>query len=263
MNVTAKKRFGQHFLTDPRKADRLVRTLEISTNDTVLEVGPGTGILTERLLETGADIIAVEIDRDLIAGLTERFGGNKRFRLLESDIIRVDPKTLAVGGLKVIGNLPFNISGAFVEWMIESYTRFEMAVITVQKQVAGRLRASPGRREYGSLSVMVQCFFDLEKLFDIPPGCFSPRPKVVSTVLRLVPQRHLMCDIDYPQFRDFLRACFSQKRKKLVNSLASASDLSRDMIEDKIISLGHRQDIRAEQLSLPELVGLFSSVVMK
>lgn len=146
MIVKARRRFGQHFLTDPRKADRLVEALEISAGDTVLEVGPGTGMLTERLLKTGADIIAVEIDRDLIAGLMERFGDRERFRLLENDIIRIDPATLAGNRLKVIGNLPYNISGAFVEWMIEFNSRFESAVITVQKEVAGRLRA----REYST-----------------------------------------------------------------------------------------------------------------
>jgi 16S rRNA (adenine1518-N6/adenine1519-N6)-dimethyltransferase len=260
MMVTAKKRFGQHFLTDPRKADRLVDALEISAGDTILEVGPGTGILTERLLRSRADLVAVEIDRDLIADLKERFGANKRFRLVESDIIRVDPAGLGAGRLKVIGNLPYNISGAFAEWLIEYNGLLKMAVITVQKEVGERLRASPGGRDYGSLSVMVQCFFDIRRLFDIPPGCFSPRPKVVSTALRLLPQRHLDPGIDFPQFRDFLRACFSQKRKKLINSLAAALSMDRDLIEKKTVSLGLKSDVRAEQLSLPELTELFKSV---
>jgi 16S rRNA (adenine1518-N6/adenine1519-N6)-dimethyltransferase len=260
LRVTAKKRFGQHFLTDPRKADRLVDALEISAADTVLEVGPGTGILTERLLEKGADLIAVEIDRDLIAGLMERFGADKRFRLVEEDIVRIDPNGLTGESLKLIGNLPYNISGALVEWMIQHNSSFNIAVITVQKEVADRLRASPGRREYGSLSVMVQSFFDVRRLFDIPPGCFSPRPKVVSSALRLLPHRHLEPEIDFGRFRDFLRACFSQKRKKLANSLASALNVNRESIEGEMISLGFKSDTRAEQLPLPELVRLFKSV---
>lgn len=259
MSAKARKRFGQHFLTDPRKADRLVEALEISEGEKVLEVGPGTGMLTERLLESGADLIAVEIDRDLTAGLMERFGDCKRFMLLESDIIRVDPVAAAGDGLKVIGNLPYNISGAFVEWMIDYFSLLKMAVITVQKEVAERLRASPGGREYGSMSVMVQCFFDIRKLFDIPPGCFVPRPKVVSTALRLLPRRRLDSGIDYPRFRDFLRACFSQKRKKLANSLASSLNMEREWIETKLVSLGQRRDTRAEQLSLSELTELFKS----
>jgi 16S rRNA (adenine1518-N6/adenine1519-N6)-dimethyltransferase len=260
LSVRASKRFGQHFLTDPRKADRLVEALEISDGETVLEVGPGTGMLTERLLGSGADLIAVEIDRDLTAGLLKRFGADKRFKLLENDIIRIDPAAIAGDGLKVIGNLPYNISGAFTEWMIEYNGMLKTAVITVQKEVAERLRASPGGREYGSLSVMVQCFFDIRKLFDIPPGCFVPRPKVVSTALRFSPRRRLDSEIDYPGFRDFLRACFSRKRKKLANSLAASLNMDRGWIETKLVSLGLRRDSRAEQLSLSELTELFKSV---
>jgi len=255
-----KKRFGQHFLTDRRKADRLVDALQIENGETVLEIGAGTGILTERILARGADLIAVEIDRDLIGNLQERFGGMGRFELIEGDIIRLDPANLAAGGFKVIGNLPYNISGAVAEWLIEHHSSIRSAVITVQKQVAERLKAGPGGREYGSLSVMVQCFYDISRLFDIPPGCFAPRPKVDSTVLRLDPHEKLDKEIDYRQFREFLRGCFFQKRKKLTNSLAAGMKIPRETIEKSLASLGRKADTRAEKLSLLELAKLYKAV---
>ncbi len=255
-----KKKFGQHFLTDRRKADRLVDALQIENGETVLEIGAGTGILTERILARGADLIAVEIDRDLIGNLQERFGGMGRFELIEGDIIRLDPANLAAGGFKVIGNLPYNISGAVAEWLIEHRSSIRSAVITVQKQVAERLKAGPGGREYGSLSVMVQCFYDISRLFDIPPGCFTPRPKVDSTVLRLDSHEKLDKEIDYRQFREFLRGCFFQKRKKLTNSLAAAMKIPRETIEKSLASLGRKADTRAEKLSLLELAKLYKAV---
>jgi 16S rRNA (adenine1518-N6/adenine1519-N6)-dimethyltransferase len=258
--IRPKKRFGQHILIDPRKAERLVEALHIEEGERVLEIGAGTGALTERMLAKGADLTAVEIDRDLTGNLQERFGGTGRFALIEGDIIGLDPTDLAPGGIKVIGNLPYNISGAVAEWLIEHHGCIRSAVITVQKQVAERLKAEPGGRDYGSLSVMVQCFYDISKLFDIPAGCFAPRPKVDSTVLRLDPHEKLDREIDYMKFRKFLRGCFFHKRKKLINSLAAATEISRETIENSLASLGRKADTRAEQLSLQELANLYRVV---
>lgn len=237
-----------------------MEALHVKDGESILEIGAGTGILTERILAKGADLTAVEIDRDLIGNLQERFGGSERFELIEGDIIRLDPANLAPDGVKVIGNLPYNISGAVAEWLIEHHSSIRSAVITVQKQVAERLKAEPGGREYGSLSVMMQCFYDIRRLFGIPPGCFTPRPKVDSTVVRLDPHEKLEKEIDYVQFREFLRGCFFHKRKKLTNSLAAATKISIETIEKSLFSLGRKADTRAEQLSLPELAKLYKAV---
>jgi len=255
--VVAKKRFGQNFLIDPKKAAKLIDTLLISDGEAVIEIGAGTGILTEKLLACGADLIAVEIDRDLARKLEERFGAIKRFRLVEDDIIDVDPSRFKSSGLKVIGNLPYNISGAVVEWLIDFSEFINLAVITVQKEVADRLRAGPGSRNYGSLSVLAQSFFNIRRAFDIPPGCFSPRPRVMSTVLRFEPDRKLNDEIPFPKFKDFVRGCFAQKRKKLVNSLAASLGKDKHAIEKALAALGRGNSSRAEELTLNEFFSLY------
>jgi 16S rRNA (adenine1518-N6/adenine1519-N6)-dimethyltransferase len=255
--ITAKKRFGQNFLTDPKKAKKLVEALNPDREDIVMEVGPGKGVLTELLLKTVARVIAVEIDRDLIPLLRERFGADRRFSLIEDDIIKLDPSRFVSSGLKVVGNLPYNISGALVEWLIEYHEVVELAVVTVQREVADRLRANPGSRNYGSLSVLAQSFYDIKRLFDIPPGCFSPRPKVTSTALRLRPERKTDDNLDYARFRDFVRDCFSQKRKKLVNSLAAATGIDKNEVDDKILAMGLASNVRAEELTLNQYYRLY------
>ncbi len=255
-----KKRFGQNFLVDLRKADRLVNALRIEPGDTILEIGPGEGVLTEKILAKGVDLIAVELDRDLLPLLKERFGGNDRFKLIENDIIKTNPTNWAADGLKVIGNLPYNISGALVEWLIEYHEAVKRAVITVQKEVADRLRAAPGGRDYGSLTVMIQSFYKIKRLFDIPPGCFNPRPDVMSSALILEPDRKLSEHINYPEFRDFLRGCFAQKRKKLVNSMTATLFVPRDKIIELLEEMGKNEDIRAERISIEEFMRLYESI---
>jgi len=256
----AKKRFGQNFLIDPRKSSRMVSALETTDLDTIIEIGPGTGILTKLLLDKGARVIAVEIDRDLIPDLKERFGSNELFKLVENDILDIDPAQLASGGFKLIGNLPYNISGMVIEWMIEHYELIQTAIITVQKEVAERLRSGPGSRDFGSLSVLSQSFFDIARVTNIPPGCFSPKPKVHSTVLRLTPNRKLPEDIQYSKFREFAHGCFSQKRKKLSNSLAASLDIAKNKVVEELTRMGLGENSRAEELTLAEFYVLFKAI---
>lgn len=258
--IVSKKRFGQNFLVDPGKADKIIEAAGIAPGDSILEIGPGKGILTERILRKDCSLMAVELDRDLIPGLEERFGDNGRFKLIENDIVKINLSGLENGGFKIIGNLPYNISGALFEWLIENHKMIEVAIITVQKEVANRIKASPGTREYGSLSVLVQMFYSIRRLFDIPPGCFSPKPRVVSSVLRLLPEPKLNTGIDYARFRDFIYPCFAQKRKTLVNSLRSSGGYDRDLIEKILVSLGKSSDIRAEQLSGDEFLALYGKI---
>ncbi|UCC79947.1 MAG: ribosomal RNA small subunit methyltransferase A [Candidatus Zixiibacteriota bacterium] len=260
MMATSKKRFGQNFLTDKRVADKIVDAAGIEPGDEVLEIGPGKGILTERILDAGANLTAVEIDRDLIPGLMERFGDSRRFNLLENDIIKIELASLNKSDLKIVGNLPYNISGALMEWLIENHRMIRLALITVQKEVADRIRAGPGGRDYGSLSVLIQMFFAVSRLFDISPGSFFPKPKVKSTVIKLVPDLKLDSDIGYDSFKRFIYTCFARKRKTLVNSLKSSGDYDKDAIEKSLVSLGKSTDIRAEQVSGREFSILYRKI---
>jgi 16S rRNA (adenine1518-N6/adenine1519-N6)-dimethyltransferase len=259
--ITAKKRFGQNFLTDPHKLENLVAALDLKPNELVLEIGPGTGNLTELLLNKAVQLIAVELDRDLLTPLRERFESGGRFKLIENDIIKLDLRQATDDRkIKLIGNLPYNISGAIVEWLIEYWDLIICGVITVQKEVGARLKAEPGSRDYGSLSVITQSHFDIKRLFDLPPGCFTPKPKVDSTALLLTPVKKI--DIDFAEFRDFLRAAFAQKRKKLANSLISRElrfkkNFTREELEKLLVRLGKKADIRAEQLSLTDFLELY------
>jgi len=258
--IISKKRFGQNFLIDPGKANKIVGAADIDPGDEVLEIGPGRGFLTERILNRGANLVAVELDRDLIPKLEERFGENSLFNIMENDIIRVKLLSLGDKNFKIIGNLPYNISGALFDWLIENHKMVELAVITVQKEVANRIRARPGNREYGSLSVLVQMFYAVSRLFDIPAGCFSPKPKVVSTVVKLVPDLKLKPGINYNSFKQFIYECFAQKRKTLVNSLKSSGEFEKDIIEKSLVSLGKSTDIRAEQVSGQEFMKLYGKI---
>ena len=259
--IRAKKRFGQNFLTDNRKLESLVAALDLLPGDLVLEIGPGTGNLTELLLNKEIDLIAVELDRELLEPLRKRFQSSGKFKLIESDIIKLDlGRATDQRKVKLIGNLPYNISGVIVEWLISNWDMIISGVITVQKEVANRLRAEPGSRDYGSLSIIAQSHFDIKKLFDLPPGCFTPKPKVDSTALLLKPSNKI--DIEFEGFRNFLYDAFSQKRKKLVNSVVSKSgekvkSETRETIEKALAVLGKKADIRAEQLSLPEFLELY------
>jgi 16S rRNA (adenine1518-N6/adenine1519-N6)-dimethyltransferase len=172
----------------------------------------------------------------------------------------VDLSALGERGFKVIGNLPYNISGALFDWLVEYRRHISLAVITVQKEVGNRVRARPGSRDYGSLSVLIQMHYEVSRLFDISPGCFSPKPKVTSTVVRLVPEPKLAPETDYASFREFIYSCFSQKRKTLVNSLGSSMNLDKPDLEKTLVSLGKRTDIRAEQLSGQEFLVLYGKI---
>ena len=258
--AVSKKRFGQNFLINPRTADRIVRAIDVNEGEDILEIGPGRGILTERILGKGAHLTAVEIDRELIPDLTKQFGGEKLFKLIEGDIIDVDLSAFGGRRFKIIGNLPYNISGALFEWLIDHHEHIDLAIVTVQKEVASRVKAVPGSRDYGSLSVLVGMFYNVARLFDIAPGSFSPKPKVTSSVLRLTPDRRLIAGIDYESFRQFVYACFARKRKTLVNSLSSTMNLEKPYLEKTLVSLGKRTDIRAEHMSGQDFLILYGTI---
>lgn len=223
--MIAKRRFGQNFLVDPTYQRRIVAALGAIANQTVVEIGPGHGALTRWLVEAGANVIAVETDRDLIPRLAASFGTKPGFRLIEADALEVDFSQFASGSrIPVIGNLPYNISTPLIQHLVDSRESISELVVMLQREVVDRMTAVPGGKEYGYLSVLTQIYCETERLFDVPPGAFRPAPKVVSSVVRL--RVSLNSRVPVADERLFVRVAqviFAQRRKTLLNNLKAGS----------------------------------------
>jgi 16S rRNA (adenine1518-N6/adenine1519-N6)-dimethyltransferase len=266
----AKPKLGQHFLTSPDWAGRIVDALGDLSQSTVLEIGPGRGILTSLLVPRARRVIAVEIDRVLAAQLRLKFGMARNVEILEADILAIDvdslfgPKPgLGRPGIdirpdpaKVIGNLPYNITSDILLRLFVYAKYFQTIVIMVQREVADRIAAEPGGRDYGLLSATAQLYARVEKLFTLPPGAFSPPPNVHSTVLRLtIEPRQQELDVAGDGFIDFLRASFAQKRKTLWNNLKTKYDQQR--LKQALAAAHVKPTVRAETLSLEQSAAIY------
>jgi 16S rRNA (adenine1518-N6/adenine1519-N6)-dimethyltransferase len=216
----ARRRFGQNFLTDPAAIQRIVAALAPLPSESVLEIGPGRGSLTEALLEAVPAIVAVEIDRDLVAGLRARYPEN-RLRVVEHDVLDIAFETLAPSTpLVIAGNLPYNISKPVAMKLVVERRAIHRAVLMFQREVADRLTASPGDRAYGPLTVLAGLAYRIERLFDLRPGAFQPRPNVVSTVTRWTRREDdaLPHDLVAPLMAA-LRAAFAHRRQTVQKNL--------------------------------------------
>lgn len=258
-----KKRFGQHFLVNSQTADRIADFGGLRTGDTVLEIGPGRGILTERLLARTPNVTAVEIDRDLIAGLTERFGGKSGFRLVEGDILSVDLEALfrdVTGKIKVVSNIPYNISAPIIELLIRGGGIISLAVLMMQREVARRLTASPGSKEYGLTTINLGLCARTTRLMEVTPDAFDPPPEVMSSVVRIefdeAPRYPLL---DGRIFREVTGAAFRQRRKMVRNTIIPyivSRGMRPENAETLLDEAGIRPDLRPENLDVPDFVRL-------
>lgn len=266
----AKPKLGQHFLTSPEWAERIVDALGDVSQSTVLEIGPGRGMLTSLLVPRARRVIAVEIDRVLAAQLRLKFGMARNVEILEADILAIDfdslfgPKPgLGRPGIeikpdpaKVVGNLPYYITSDILLRLFEYAKYFETMVIMVQREVADRIAAEPGGRDYGLLSATAQLYARVEKMYTLPPGAFAPPPKVHSTVLRLtIEPRQQELDVAGDGFIDFLRASFAQKRKTLWNNLKTKYDEPR--LKQALADARVNPTVRAEALSLEQSAAIY------
>ena len=270
-NVSPKKpKLGQHFLDDPSVGSRIVEALGDLSQSTVLEIGPGRGALTSMLGRRARRVIAVEADRVLAAQLRMKFSLVPNLEIIEGDILAVDLNTLfgpkpgttrpgmeqAPDRVRVVGNLPYFITSDILLRLFEYRKYFETIVLMVQKEVADRLAAHPGTKDYGLLTATAQLYSRVEKLFEVPPGSFSPPPKVHSAVVRLVlvPRLEKLA-VNEAEFMSFLKLSFAQKRKTLWNNLKvryASEDLTGAMKRARI-----QPSIRAEALSLEQMAALF------
>jgi 16S rRNA (adenine1518-N6/adenine1519-N6)-dimethyltransferase len=268
-----KPKLGQHFLVSEEYARRIAEAVGDTSQSTVLEIGPGRGIITSLLAKQARRLIAVELDRVLAAQLRLKFGMARNVEIIEADILAVDldslfgPKPglgrpgieLKPEPVKVVGNLPYYITSDILLRLFEFSKYFESIVIMVQREVADRIAAKPGGSEYGMLSATAQLYARVEKLFTLPPGAFEPPPKVHSAVLRLIiaPQQEKL-GVAGDGFIDFLRLSFGQKRKTLWNNLKGKypeAELRTALAEAHV-----KATARAETLSLKESAALFRAL---
>ncbi|MFP4336103.1 MAG: 16S rRNA (adenine(1518)-N(6)/adenine(1519)-N(6))-dimethyltransferase RsmA [Wenzhouxiangella sp.] len=247
-----RKRFGQHFLVDHQIIERLVRAIAPRPDERLLEIGPGEGVLTRPLLAAGAEVTAVELDRDLAASLADRLGQPPRLDIVQGDILATDVAALAgAEKLRVVGNLPYNISTPILFYLFDQLPAIGDMHFMLQKEVVDRLVAEPGGRDYGRLSVMAGFFCRMDWLFDVPPEAFRPPPKVVSAIVRLRPKTLTGLDLQrLPGLDAIVRQAFGQRRKTLRNSLRSLLD------EAAIKAAGIDPGTRPERLSLDQFLAL-------
>lgn len=242
----------------------------ITKEDTVLEIGPGRGILTDLLAERAGNLVAVELDRHLARELAARYHGRPSVRIVQADFLETDPLCLGLSGggrVLAVANLPYNVSVPILEKLLAPPSAgpagpvlFAKLVVMVQREVAVRMAAGPGSKEYGSLSVFIQAKATVESLFDVRPGSFVPPPKVMSTVVELRPLgKPLIPGNEAERFHRFVRACFGYRRKTLGAGLRQALKVDSAIVSEIGELAGIDLSRRAETLSLHELVALFRS----
>ena len=261
-NLRASKRLGQNFLIDAEVVQKIVEAAEISEGDEVLEIGPGIGTLTQGLLEVGAKVTAVELDKKLPAVLEKTLAGYENFKLVQGDILKVDLKNLMSKNFKVVANLPYYITTQILLTLLEKKLPITKIVTMVQREVAERMTAAPGSKIYGALSVAVQFRSDARIAFDVQPTAFLPRPEVTSSVV--------VCDVketdlkvaDEDFFIKVVRAAFGQRRKTLLNSLTGAG-FPREVILQSLDAAEISPSRRAETLSLEEFAKLAEKIHAK
>lgn len=251
----ARKSLGQNFLVDSSVVSKIVDSLNIQNADTIIEIGPGRGALTERLAEKAARVVAIELDRDLIPFLNEKFIGSDNFEIVERDALMMDFEELAAGKTaKLVANLPYYISTAILQRLIEQRDVFSEMVLMFQREVVDRITAPPGSSERGFLTVMVEAFLKTEKLFDVPPAAFHPAPKVWSSVVRLRPNDGPVPDERL--LREIASVAFGQKRKTILNNLKK----NYPNADQLLLGAGIDSKRRAETLTMNEWISLVDAV---
>ena len=244
------RRLGQHFLTSPSILERIAEAASPSTASTIVEIGPGKGALTQYLLSRTPRLVAIEIDQVLVHYLQQKFRDAENLAIINNDVLKTD--LAQWGPVAVTGNLPYYITSPIVERVLSLGPLLQRAVFLVQREVAERMSAVPGTRDYGYLSVQVQLLAEPKILFHVAPGAFRPPPKVESSVIRLERRTEPLID-DIQGFLAFTSACFRQKRKTLRNNLLGH-------YEKPVIEALPEGGKRAEQLSIPDLISIYRRI---
>lgn len=259
------KKFGQNFLIDTHVLEKIIRAADITKDDCVLEIGPGIGTMTQYLCENAGKVIAVEIDKNLIPILTEdTLASYDNVKVINSDVLKLDLKKLAEeenGGrpIKVVANLPYYITTPIIMGLFEAGVPLASITVMVQKEVADRMQAGPGSKDYGALSLAVQYYAEPYIAANVPPNCFMPRPNVGSAVIRLTLHGKPPVEVaDEKLLFKLIRASFAQRRKTLINGLTNSPELSftKEEVTKALEECGYSATIRGETLTLAEFAKL-------
>lgn len=258
------KKYGQNFLIDTGVLDRIMAAAEITEEDCVLEIGPGIGTMTQYLAERAREVVAVEIDKNLIPILEETLAEYSNVTLINEDILKVDVNRLAEeknGGrpVKVVANLPYYITTPIIMGLFEQHVPLKSITIMVQREVAERMQAGPGTKDYGALSLAVQYYAKPEVVAKVPPNCFMPRPTVGSAVIRLTRYDKPPVKVeDEEKMFALIRAAFNQRRKTLVNALGNAVGLgiTKESVAEALKQMHLAPTIRGEALTLEQFAVL-------
>ena len=258
------KKFGQNFLIDPRVLDKIITAAGVTKDDMVLEIGPGIGTMTQYLAEAARQVVAVEIDQNLIPILGETLKDYDNVTVINEDILKVDIKELAQqynGGrpIKVVANLPYYITTPIIMGLFESNVPIDNITVMVQKEVADRMQVGPGSKDYGALSLAVQYYAKPDIVANVPPNCFIPRPKVGSAVIRLTRYEQPPVAVrDQELMFRLIRASFNQRRKTLQNGLNNSLEIrfSKEQIVEAIERSGLSPSVRGEALTLEQFARL-------
>ncbi|MCM1121137.1 MAG: 16S rRNA (adenine(1518)-N(6)/adenine(1519)-N(6))-dimethyltransferase RsmA [Eubacterium sp.] len=265
-----RKKFGQNFLVDNGILDKIVESAQITKDDCILEIGPGIGTMTQRLAQEAGEVVAVEIDKNLIPILDETLADYNNVTIINEDILKVDiPKIVEEHGgkpIKVVANLPYYITTPIIMTLFEKHVPLQSATIMVQKEVADRMKVGPGTKDYGALSLAVQYYAKPEIITRVPASCFMPRPNVDSTVIRLTRYEEAPVQADDEEWLfALIRASFNQRRKTLANGLANAGnlDLNRRQVEEMLEKMGLPVTVRGETLTLKQFCDLSNRLLEK
>lgn len=267
-NFSFQKKFGQNFLIDTHILERIINEAEITDSDMVLEIGPGIGTMTQYLCENAKKVVAVEIDKSLIPILDDTLSEYDNVTVINEDILKVDINRLVNEkndgkAIKVVANLPYYITTPIIMGLFEKKVNVESITVMVQKEVAQRMQATPGTKDYGALSLAVQYYSEPEIVANVPPNCFMPRPNVSSAVIRMTLHKEpkVVVQNEILLFK-IIKASFSQRRKTLVNSINNSQELSfsKEQVVKALEEMGISENIRGEALTL-EQFGTLSDIL--
>lgn len=263
-NFSFQKKFGQNFLIDTHVLDKIIQSANITEDDMVLEIGPGIGTMTQYLAQAAGKVIAVEIDKNLIPILEDTLSGYDNVRVINEDVLKLDLKKIVDEEnngkpVKVVANLPYYITTPIIMGLFENHIPATSITVMVQKEVAERMQAGPGGKDYGALSLAVQYYAEPYIVANVPPNCFMPRPNVGSAVIRLTRHTEPKIVVKDEKFMfKLIRASFNQRRKTLQNGINNSAELSisKDAVVEALRKMGLSESIRGEALTLAQFAEL-------